>query len=197
MLLLILGLLIFFAVHLLPLKTELRAGLIGRFGEAAYKGLFSLLSLVGLVLIILGYAKLQGLAGKNPELWLPPVWTRHLALLLMIPALILLAAAYIPSRIRTAVKHPMLAAIKLWAVAHLLANGDAASVLLFGSFLAYAIVDRISLKTRHAPGPLGDRKGTATGDALAVGVGLVAYAALLLFAHAWLIGVAPLPSLSL
>jgi uncharacterized membrane protein len=197
MLLLILGLLIFFAIHLVPLNTELRTGLIGRFGEPAYKGLFSLLSLIGLVLIVIGYGKLQVFPSKNPELWIPPIWTRHLALVLMIPALILLAAAYIPSNIRTATKHPMLAAIKLWAVAHLLANGDAGSVLLFGSFLAYAIVDRISLKKRHAPGPLGNRQGTMAGDVLAVVVGLAAYVALLLVAHQWLTGVAPLPSLSL
>lgn len=196
MLLLILGLLIFFAIHLLPLNAELRTGLIGRFGEPAYKVIFSLLSLIGSVLIVIGYGKLQVLPSKNPELWIPPTWTRYLAPLLMVPAMILLAAAYIPSSIRTATKHPMLAAIKLWAVAHLLANGDAGSVLLFGSFLAYAIVDRISMKQRHALGPLGDRKGARSGDVLAVIVGLAAYAALLLFAHQWLIGVAPLPSLS-
>ncbi|MCB1510567.1 MAG: NnrU family protein [Hyphomicrobiaceae bacterium] len=197
MVVLTLGLLIFFAIHSVPMQGRLRSGLIERFGEGAYKGIFSLISAVGLVLIVLGYAKLQGHPTKNPEIWFPPIWMRHLTLLLMLPAMILLVSAYVPSRIRTMTKHPMLAAIKLWALGHLLANGDLGSIVLFGSFLAFAIVDRISLKQRHAPGPLGDRSGSLAGDLTAVVVGVALYAALLLFAHAWLFGVAPVPRLSM
>lgn len=197
MVILVLGLLIFFAIHIVPMQTGLRAGLVGRFGEGGYKGLFSVLSTIGLVLIVIGYAKLQAHAGKNPELWTPPIFLRHITLLLMLPAMILLVAAYVPSRIRTVTKHPMLVAIKLWALGHLLANGDLASIVLFGSFLAYAVVDRISLKHRHAPGPLGDRRGGLAGDLTAIVVGTALYGALLFFAHAWLFGVAPVPRLSL
>ena len=102
------------------------------------------------MLIVLGYHKLQIMPGKNPQLWNPPVWSRHLAFVLMLPSFVLLVAAYVPSRIRTAVKHPMLAAVKIWAFAHLLANGDLGSLVLFGSFLAWAVYDRISVKRRAA-----------------------------------------------
>lgn len=197
LLVLVIGLLIFFGIHLVPTQVGLRRGLVQRFGEGAYKGLFALVSVIGLALIIMGYAKLQGgPVGKNPEIWSPPFWLRHVSLLLMIPAIILLVAAYVPSRIRTIAKHPMLVAIKLWALAHLLANGDLASIVLFGSFLAYGVFDRISVKRREALGPLGARQGGLAGDVTVVIVGLAVYAALLFFAHAWLFGVAPVGSLS-
>ena len=191
MLLLALGLALFLGIHLVPTQPDLRSGLIERFGANAYKAAFSLVSLVGLVLIIAGYHKLQVMPGKNPQLWTPPTAMRHIALLLMLPAMILLAAAYIPSRIRTAVKHPMLAAIKLWALAHLLSNGDLAGVLLFGGLLAYAVIDRISVKKRAALGPLGDAKGGLTGDVAAFAVGTTLFLVLLLGGHYWLIGKSP------
>ena len=183
------GLIVFFAVHLLPLMPGLRVGIRDSVGSNAYMGLFSLLSLVGLVLIVVGYGDLRTSVAANPELWSPPTWTRHIAFLLMIPSMILLVSAYVPSRIRDAVGHPMLAAIKIWALAHLSANGDLASVILFGSFLAYAVIDRISVKRREARGPLGDRTGGLSGDVTVVAVGLLAYAAMLFFAHEWLIGI--------
>ena len=155
MLLLTLGLLIFFAIHLVPTSPALRQGLIERFGPGGYKIIFSVFSLVGFALIVFGYHKLQINPGKNPVLWDPPSWTRHIAFLLMIPAFILLAAFLIPSRIRVAAKHPMLGAIKFWALAHLITNGDLGSLVLFGGFLAYAVYDRISIKHRSAPSPLG------------------------------------------
>jgi len=189
MLLLVVGLSIFFLGHLVPTQPEVRNGLIRRFGERAYQGLFALVALIGLALIVAGYVKLQGLAGKNPQVWVPPAWTRHAAFVLMIPAMVLLAAAYVPSRIRTALQHPMLAAVKIWAFAHLIANGDLASLLLFGSFLAYAVYDRISVKKRAALGPLGVRKGSGLGDAMAVAAGLALYAFILFWGHGWLIGV--------
>jgi len=193
MMLLIAGLLLFMIAHLVPTRPSLRAGLIGRLGEGPYKGLFSLVSAAGLVLIVLGYGQMQGLARGNPQLWTPPVWAKHVVFLLMIPALILLVAAYVPSRIRTAVGHPMLSALMIWAFAHLLANGDLASVLLFGSFLAYALYDRVSVTARPSPGPLGAATGSTRGDIIAVVVGLGLYALMLLWGHAWLIGVPLLP----
>lgn len=194
MMVLIVGLILFLGVHLVPTQPELRDGLKARIGEGPYKILFSLLSLAGLVVIVLGYHKLQLHPGKNPILWEPPVWTRHIAVALMLPAIILLVASLVPSRIRTATRHPMLIAIKIWALAHLLANGDLGALLLFGSFLAFAVYDRISVKKRGlqpSPAP-----ASALNDVIVVVVGLALYAWLLLGGHQWLIGVAPIPQLS-
>lgn len=193
MLLLAIGLLLFFAVHLVPARPEIRGSLAARLGEGPYKIAFSVLSAIGIALIVLGWSKLALHPGKNPILWDPPLWTRHVAVALMLPAFILLVAAYVPSRIRTAVKHPMLTAIKIWAFAHLLANGDLASLVLFGGFLAFAVFDRISVKRRGALGPLGARQGGIGGDAAALISGTALYLVFLLWGHEWLIGVAPLP----
>lgn len=192
MMLLVIGLLLFFAAHLVPTQSSLREGLVARFGEGTYKIAFSILSGIGLALIIFGWSKLAAHPGKNPILWEPPLWTRHIAVALMLPAIVLLVAAYVPSRIRTAVKHPMLVAIKLWALAHLLANGDLASLILFGGFLAYAVYDRISVKRRGALGPLGAKTGGVAGDVTVIGVGLALYLVFLLWGHEALIGVSPL-----
>jgi uncharacterized membrane protein len=196
MMVLVVGLILFLGVHLVPTSPELRNGLKERIGEVPYKAIFSLLSLVGLVVIVLGYHKLQLHPGKNPILWDPPTWTRHIAVALMLPAMILLVASVIPSRIRTAVRHPMLIAIKTWAFAHLIANGDLGALLLFGSFLAFAVYDRISVKKRGAQGPLGNATpSSAINDVIVVVVGVALYAALLYGGHQWLIGVAPIPAL--
>ena len=196
MMVLIVGLILFLGVHLLPTSPELRAGLQERMGTNVYKAVFSLLSLAGFIIIVLGYHKLQLHPGKNPILWNPPEWTRHFAAGLMLPAMVLLVAALIPSRIRTTIRHPMLSAIKIWALAHLIANGDLGGVLLFGSFLAFAVYDRISVKRRGALGPLGDTKPTSViNDVIVVVLGVALYAALLFGGHAWLIGVSPLPEL--
>ncbi len=188
---LILGLLIFFVVHLVPTESDLRRGLVDRLGANGYKAVFSILSLIGFVLIVVGFGKLQVMPGKNPEIWAPPVWTRHLAFLLMLPSFVLIVAAYVPSHIRTAVKHPMLAGVKLWALAHLLANGDLASIILFGSFLAYGVYDRISVKRRGvmpAPAPAG-----VLNDAIVLAAGAALYIFMLTIGHARLIGVPLLP----
>lgn len=189
MLTLVIGLAAFLGVHLLPTNPALRRDLVSRFGAAGYKAGFVLLSFVGLALIVYGFAKVQALPGKNPQIWLPPVWTKHVTWLAMWPAMILLAAAYIPSRIRDRVGHPMLLAVKIWAVAHLIANGRLAHIVLFGAFLAWAVVDLISAKRRHAMGPLGDKRGTIGGDVTAIVVGTALYAAMLLGGHRLLIGV--------
>lgn len=192
MLVLVIGLIVFFAIHMVPSNAELRNGLTSRFGDLGYRAIFSILSLIGLVLIVLGFWKLQLHPGKNPQLWYPPVWTRHLAVALMLPAMIALVAAYIPSRIHTMLKHPMLVAIKIWALAHLLANGDLASLVLFGSFLAFGVYDRISVKRRHAMGPVGERTGPWINDVIVLVLGVALYAVILLWAHQYVIGVSPL-----
>ena len=194
MLLLIIGLAIFFAIHLLPTAPDIRQGLANRFGEGAYKGLFAAISLIGFVLIVVGYAKMQAMPGKNPVIWSPPEWTRHITMLLMLISFVMLAAAYIPSHIHTALKNPMLLAVKTWALAHLLVNGDLASIVLFGSFLAYGVYDLISVKKRGAKGPLGTRTGGIGGDIAVIVVGVGLYAAMLLWGHAHLIGVPLIPA---
>lgn len=193
MLLLAVGLTLFLGIHLLPTSTELRNGLIARFGEPTYKVAFAAVSLAGLVLIVLGYHKLQINPGKNVVLGEAPTWLSHVTWLLMLPAMIALVAAYVPSRIHTALKHPMLVAIKIWALAHLLVNWDLASILLFGSFLAYAVIDRISVKKRGALGFLGAKQGGLVGDLVVLAVGIGLYAFMLFGGHAWLIGVPLLP----
>jgi uncharacterized membrane protein len=187
------GLALFFAAHLIPTRPRLRARLVGAVGSGPYSGLFALVSLVALVLIVLGYGQMQGLGRENPQLWVPPRWTRHLTMLLMIPAMVLLVAAYVPAGIRTALRHPMLMGVMLWAFAHLLANGDLASVLLFGSFLAYATYDMISASQRAALGPLGTARGGPAGDAAAIVAGLALYALLLVWGHQLLTGIPLLP----
>lgn len=190
MLTLVLGLALFLGMHLVPTNVGFRDGLRQRFGETAYKVGFSIVSLIALVLIVYGYGRLQGMPSKNPVIWYPPVWTKHLLWLLMWPALVLLVAANIPSRIRDFTGHPMLLAIKIWAVGHLIANGTLGAMVLFGSFLAWAVYDLISVKRRGARGPLGERRGTLTGDIAAIAIGTGIYAWLLLGGHGQLIGVA-------
>jgi len=189
MTLLILGLVIFIGVHSVGiLAPAWRDRTAARLGTVPWQGLYSLASLAGFLLIVWGY----GLARQDPvALYAPPVWTRHLALLLMVPVFPLLLAAYLPGRIQATVKHPMLAAVKLWALAHLLANGNLADVILFGAFLAWAVADRISLKRRTPPPVPGAPAGKAN-DWIALVAGLGLYGAFLGGLHTWLIGVSPL-----
>jgi uncharacterized membrane protein len=191
MLVLVIGLVVFLGVHLLPTAPELRNGLVARLGERNFKMAFALVSLVGFALIVVGFGKVQEMPSKNPVLWNPPLWTRHVAFTLMPIAFVLLAAAYIPSHIKHWVKHPMLTAVKIWAFVHLLANGELASIILFASFLAFAVYDRISLKTRRAP--IAPAPSGYAGDALAAVIGLGAFVAMLLWGHARLVGVPLLP----
>ena len=190
MLLLIVGLVLFLGVHSVAIVAPgLRARTIHRLGERGWKGLYALVSLVGFVLICYGF----GLARQAPViLYSPPIWLRHVALILMLPVFPLIFAAYLPGRIKTAAKHPMLAAVKLWAFAHLLANGLLADVLLFGGFLAWAVVDRISLKRRSTPQLLRTAPPGRWNDVIAVVLGLVIYALLIGWAHVRLFGVSPL-----
>lgn len=194
MLLLLLGIAIFLLVHLVPTSTELRRSLVERYGLATYKVGFAIVALIGLSIIVLGYGKLQINPGKNPVLWDPPTWTKHLNLVLMLPAMILLVAAYIPSRIKSTMKHPMLVAVKLWALGHLLANGDLGSMTLFGSFLAWAIYDRISVKKRSTAAPLNSIEANSIAiDILVLFLGTALYAFMLVWGHPYLIGVPVVP----
>lgn len=191
MLPLILGIALFLGIHLVPTSPDLKDGLVQRFGAGVYRIVFAVCSFVGLALIVYGYHKLQMMPDKNVILWEPPTFLKHIAVALMLPAMIFLVAFLVPSRIGRAVKHPMLIAIKTWALAHLLANGDLASLILFGSFLAYAVYDRISLKRR--PSTISGASTSGLNDIVVVGGGVALFAAILLWAHEALIGVAPIP----
>lgn len=184
---LIAGLILFFAVHSVSIvNAAWRDRVAARLGEWTWKGLYSVIAIAGLVLIVWGY----DLARQEPVvLYLPPAWLRHVAMLL-VPVFPLLLAAYLPGRIQRATKHPLLVATKLWAVAHLLANGMLADVLLFGAFLVWAVADRISLKRRTQPWVPAAPPSKAN-DAIAVIGGLALYVAFVFWLHAWLFGVAP------
>ena len=188
---LVAGVLLFLGVHSLAIVAPAwRNAMAARLGVAPWKAVYALVSIIGFVLLVHGYA----LAGAEPVvLYSPPTWTRHLAALLMLPVFPLLFAAYLPGRIKLAVKHPMLTATKAWALAHLLANGTLADVLLFGGFLAWAVVDRIAVGKRPAPaGKLAARSPSLMNDVLAVVGGLVVYVIFVGWAHQHLIGVAPM-----
>ena len=183
----ILGLVLFFGVHTLTTQREVRARVIAFSGGGGYKIGYSLVSALGLVLIVWGFAHYR--ATGMWEIWTPPTALKHLTAALMLPAVILVVASYIRGRIYTRLKHPMLTGIKLWAAAHLLANGDLGSIILFGSFLGWAVFDRISLKHRADSGAPPIPVGGPGNDLIAVAVGIVAYLALGFAFHPVVIGV--------
>jgi uncharacterized membrane protein len=190
MTLLILGLILFLGVHSVRIVADgWRSAQIARRGEGAWKGLYSVASLVGFVLIVYGY----GQARTEPVvLWTPQLWARHLASLLMLLSFILLAAAYVPRNgIKAAVHHPMVLAVKVWALAHLLANHTLADLLLFGSFLVWAVLDFRSSRQRDRAGNVAYPAGTLGGTLGAVVGGLVAWAVFAFWAHGFLFGVTP------
>jgi uncharacterized membrane protein len=193
MMLLLLGLFIFFAIHLVPTQPDLRRGLATRFGEGPYKMMFSLVELIGLAVIVFGYHKMQLAPGKNPKLWTPPAWGRHVTMALMLPVFILLVSAYLPGRITAAVRHPMILAVKFWALGHLFVRGDLGSLALFAGFLAWAVFDRISLKRREAAGLVQPKSGPIVNDLIAVVAGLALYYAMAKWGHPALIGVRVMP----
>jgi uncharacterized membrane protein len=187
MTLLILGIILFLGAHTVPMLRETRAGLVAKLGEGGFKGAYSLVAVTGFVLIVYGFHTYR--QDGWVQIWVPPAWTRHITVLLMWFAFIALAAmGPKPSRIKGWLRHPMLVAVKIWALAHLLANGDLGGMILFGSFLAWAVVDRISVKRRGLVGA--DRQpGFTCSDAIIVIAGTVAYV-VMMFAHPWVIGVA-------
>ncbi len=191
MLLLILGLILFLGMHSARLfAANKRASFIAAKGPLAWKGIYALVSIVGFVLIIYGY----GQARMSPTwLWFSPVWTRHLAALLTIPAFILIVATYIPgSCIKARVGHPMLLGVKFWALAHLIANGSLADLLLFGGFLAWATALFVVSRKRDRAAGVSYGKGKPVMDAVVVVVGLVAWAAFAFYLHGAWIGVKPM-----
>src|ERR1700732_3538058 len=187
LLVMILGLALFLGGHTLTTPRELRARVVSSLGEGSYKIGYALVSLLGLVLIVWGFAHYR--AAGMWEGWTPATAFKHITVALMLPAVILVVASYIRGRIYTTLKHPMLAGVKLWAAAHLLANGDIGSIILFGSFLAWAVFDRISLKHRADAGAPPIPVGGVGNDLIAVAVGLVAYLALGFAFHPVVIGV--------
>jgi uncharacterized membrane protein len=191
---LILGLVLFLGTHGFAMARRPRAQLIERFGEGPYKIGFTVLSFVGITLVSIGYGLYR--AEDYLDVWYPPVAMRHLSLILVWIAFVMFVAAYLPGRIKATLKHPMLAGVKIWALAHLLSNGDIGSILLFGSFLAWAVAARISVKRRDEVRVHGGEAAAPAGwrnDLLAVGIGTAAYLAFAIWLHPRLIGVAVWP----
>ena len=183
---LIAGLIVFLGIHTLTTLRGPRAALIARIGEGPYKGLYSVAAAIGLGLIIWGFGQYRHTGWV--QVWYPPAGLRPVAYLLMWFAFISLAATYAPpGKIKSTLRHPMLVAIKAWALAHLLANGDLGALVLFGAFLAWAVYDRIAVKRRGDTGAPA-APGFTSGDMIAIAVGTVAFVAMF-FLHPWLIGV--------
>ncbi|MDP3738725.1 MAG: NnrU family protein [Hyphomonadaceae bacterium] len=184
------GLILFFALHFFSsFRTREAHGIETRIGKGPYKGLYSVLSIIGFIAMIWGFDTIRWDQPDQswPQIWSPPAWTRHVNMALMLPALILLVAAYVPTGyIKKAVKHPMLTAVKLWAAGHLLANGDLGGMILFGAFLIYGIVDRIAVKRRGDTGTA--KTPHVIGDLLALAVGSAVYALILFDLHGRLFG---------
>lgn len=186
---LVLGLILFLGTHSINLaQPSLRGRIVGRFGVVPWQAVYGVLSLVGFMLILGGYADARPHAAV---IYHPPAWLRHVNLLLMLPVFPLLFAAYLPGRIQSAVKHPMLLAVKIWAFGHLLANGTLPDLLLFGSFLAWAVADRISLKRRVGP-PVQGAPPSQINDAIAIVGGLGLYLLFIFWLHRALMGVSPI-----
>ena len=192
MILLITGLIIFLGIHSLNIVTPGQRNLLAtRFGVGKWKLIYSMISIIGFVLIIQGYSD----ARADPIwVWVPPAGLSHLVLLLTIPAFILLAATYVPhNRIKAKLGHPMLAAVKIWALSHLLANGSLADMILFGSFLIWAIVGFAVLRKRDRIAGNTRAPGTGKADGTTILAGLAGWGVFAFFLHTLLIGVNPLP----
>ncbi|MCZ4074037.1 NnrU family protein [Agrobacterium sp. LMR679] len=192
MLFLALCLALFLLTHLLKVVApQFRARMIASMGEGPFKGVYSLVSLITLGLVIYAFGEARQETGM---VWYPPVWTSHLAVTLMLPAMICLIASLIPAgHIAVKTKHPLILSVKIWALAHLLANGETSSILLFASFLAWGVVMRISLKRRERAGEKVVRDFVSGRyDLVAIVGGIVLWGAFILKLHEWLIGVQPI-----
>ena len=189
MLLLVAGLVLFLGAHSARIVAEpARARFVETRGENAWKGLYSLVSIAGLVLIVVGYR-----AAPEVVVWVPPTWLRHVTLSLVAIAFVLVAAAYVPdNRIRGAVGHPMVLGVKVWAFAHLLVNGTLAGIVLFGAFLVWAVADFASSRRRDRRAGVERRGGgSAAATVATLGVGLVAWIVFAGWLHRLIIGVSP------
>ncbi len=188
---LILGLVVFLGVHSVRMVAEgWRTRTRARLGEGAYKGLYSLAAVLGFGLIVYGF----GLARQQPvQLWAPPFAMKHVASALMLVSLVLLAAAYVPGNaIKARLHHPMVLAVKTWALAHLLTNGNLAHVLLFGAFLLWAVGNFVASRRRDRAEGVVYAPGNAQATVVAVLAGVAAWAVVAFWLHGWLIGVRPL-----
>lgn len=184
---LILGLLLFLGVHSTRVFADgWRTATIARIGEGPWKGLYAVLSIAAFVLLIWGY----GQARQQAPLWDPPAFMRHATALLMLPVFVLFVAAYVPRNgIKAKLHHPQVLSVKLWAFAHLMSNGNLADVLLFGGFLAWAILSFAAARKRDRAVGKAYPAGTLQGTVVSVLVGLAIYAAFVMGLHTWLIGV--------
>lgn len=190
MILLVIGLVLFLGIHSARIFAEpARQRFIAQRGAGAWKGLYTLVSILGFALLIYGY----GLARQQPVLlWAPPTWTRHLAALLTLPAFVLLAAAYVPGNgIKARLGHPMVLGVKLWALSHLLANNTLADLLLFGGFLLWSVLSFRAARARDRALGAAAPAGSLAMTAVAVLAGLAAWAGFAFWAHAAWIGVRP------
>ncbi|MEX3932242.1 NnrU family protein [Paraburkholderia phymatum] len=188
---LILGLLLFLGAHSVRIfADDWRKARIAQMGEKPWKGAYSVVSIIGLVLIVWGY----GLARREPiMLWSPPAWAPHLAGILTLVAFILFPAAYVPgNHFKALVKHPMTISVALWAFAHLLANGTLNAVILFGAFLVWALADVAAARRRDRVEGIVYPGGTLSRDVIPVVIGVVAWVVFAFFLHGWLIGVKPM-----
>jgi uncharacterized membrane protein len=183
---LIVGLVLFLGGHAFTTMRAPRAAVIARMGEGPYKGAYSIVALAGIILISYGFGHYR--ATGWIDVWHPPAWTRHVNNVLVWPAIVCIVAAYIPGNIKRVLKHPMLVGVKLWAVAHLIANGDLGSIILFGSILAWAVYDRITLKRRSDPGAPTFPDGGRGNDVVTVMVGTLIYLALGFWFHPYVVG---------
>jgi len=187
---LILGLIVFLGAHSVRIVADdWRSAQVARLGAGGWKGMLALASLAGFVLIVWGFGQTR----LDPVvLWHPPTWTRHVAGLLTLVAFVLVAAAYVPgNHLKAAVGHPMVAGVKVWAFAHLLANGTLADVVLFGSLLAWAVIDFVSARRRDRAAGVRYPPGLAARDVLAAVIGVAAWAAFAFYLHGRLFGVRP------
>jgi uncharacterized membrane protein len=199
MALLILGLVLFLGAHSTRIFAENgRQAALERLGEKAYKGSYTLVSLVGFGLLMYGFDQVRW---DSPILWTPPVWAKHVAALLMLLSLVLLACAHAPrNAIKAKLHHPMVLSVKVWALAHLLANPRVADVVLFGAFLLWSVLnfraarkrDRMAVESQGEAGTLLVPEVSPAATWRAVGIGVVVWAVLLSRGHEWLFGVSPL-----
>jgi uncharacterized membrane protein len=202
MALLTLGLVLFLGAHSTRIFAEnWRQAALERLGEKAYKGAYALVSLVGFGLLIVGFDQVRW---DSPAMWTPPVWVKHVAALLMLLSLVLLACAHAPrNAIKAKLHHPMVLSVKVWALAHLLANPRVADLLLFGAFLLWSVLnfraarqrDRLAAASAQETGGAGRLPAPEVSLAAtlrAVGIGVVVWAILLSHGHVWLFGVSPL-----
>ena len=182
------GIVLFFGIHSVAIAAPAwRDDMVRRLGVVPWKAIYGVVALVGIVLLVKGYGDIRW---ASSVVYSPPAWMRHVGMLLLVPVFPLLLAAYLPGRIQSTARHPMLLAVKIWALSHLLMNGRVADLVLFGAFLAWAVADRIAVKRRTArPAPAPTLPATALNDGIAVAGGLGIYIAFVLWLHTWLIGV--------